>query len=87
MLFIIFITTVPKKDITFLERRLNSQIALYSGLKGCVAGEEIISVAPDGSVYPCAQLVGEIFNAGNLLNEDYESIWNRSNVIKKYIPC
>ncbi len=70
--------------LSFLERRLNPQTALYSGLRGCVAGERIISVAPDGSVYPCSQLVGDIFYAGNLLHEDFESIWNRSNVIKKY---
>ncbi|PHJ37716.1 hypothetical protein P378_14625 [Desulforamulus profundi] len=70
--------------LSFLERRLNPQTALYSGIRGCVAGDRIISVAPDGSVYPCSQLVGDIFKAGNLLNEDFECIWNRSNVVKKY---
>jgi radical SAM protein with 4Fe4S-binding SPASM domain len=70
--------------LSFLERRLNPQTALYLGIRGCVAGERIISIAPDGSVYPCSQLVGNIFNAGNLLNEDFESIWNQSSVIKKY---
>ncbi|MBA1334937.1 MAG: hypothetical protein HPY66_0558 [Firmicutes bacterium] len=63
---------------------MNPQTALYSGIRGCVAGERIISVAPDGSVYPCSQLVGNIFYAGNLLNEDFEAIWNRNNIVKKY---
>lgn len=70
--------------LSFMERRLNPQIASYSGIRGCVACERIISVAPDGSVYPCSQLVGEAFKAGNLLKEDFKYIWNRSNVIKKY---
>lgn len=70
--------------LSFLERRLNPQTALYAGIRGCVAGDRIISVAPDGSVYPCSQLVEDIFKAGNLLNEDFESIWNRNNVVKKY---
>ena len=60
--------------LSFLERRLEPQTALYSGIRGCVAGERIISVAPDGSVYPCSQLVGDNFKAGNLLDEDFESI-------------
>ncbi len=70
--------------LSFLERRLNPQTALYSGIRGCVAGERIISITPDGSVYPCSQLVRDIFKAGNLLNEDYKCIWYRSNVLKKY---
>jgi len=70
--------------LAFLERRLSPQTAIYSGIRGCVAGERIISVVPDGSVFPCSQLVGDVFNAGNLLDGDFESIWNRSNVIKKY---
>lgn len=70
--------------LSFLERRLNPQVALYSGIRGCVAFDRIISVAPDGSAYPCSQLVEDIFNAGNLLNEDFEAIWNSSNVARKY---
>jgi len=68
----------------FLERRLNPQIALCSGIKGCVAADRIISLAPDGSVFPCSQLTGTAFNAGNLLDENFESIWNGSSIIKKY---
>lgn len=34
--------------LSFLERRLDPQTALYSGIRGCVAFDRIISVAPDG---------------------------------------
>lgn len=69
---------------SFLERRLNPAIAITSGIRGCVAFDRIMAIAPDGSVYPCSQLVGNIFRAGNLLNEDFESIWNENQVVKKY---
>ncbi|NLB41718.1 MAG: radical SAM protein [Clostridiales bacterium] len=68
----------------FLERELSTQIAEYSGLKGCTAGGRIISLAPDGSVFPCSQLTGATFNAGNLLLEDFDTIWNTRSILKKY---
>lgn len=69
---------------SFLERRLNPQKALYSGIRGCVAFDRILSVLPDGSVYPCSQLVGHVFNAGNLLNESFNDIWHSSTTVRKY---
>ncbi|NLC44897.1 MAG: radical SAM protein [Clostridiales bacterium] len=68
----------------FLQRELSQQIAEDSGFKGCTAGERIISLAPDGSVFPCSQLTGASFNAGNLLIDDFDTIWNKSSILKKY---
>lgn len=70
--------------LSFLERRLNPQTALSSGIRGCVAFDRIMSIAPDGSVYPCSQLVGDKFKAGNLLDEDFASIWDQSKIAKRY---
>ncbi len=70
--------------LSFLERRLNPHTALRSGIRGCVAFDRILSIAPDGSVYPCSQLVGAAFNAGNLLNDDFETIWNESTAARRY---
>jgi radical SAM protein with 4Fe4S-binding SPASM domain len=69
---------------SFLERRLNPQTALLSGIKGCTAFDRIMAVAPDGSVYPCSQLVGRKFRAGNLLNEVFDSIWHENELAEKY---
>jgi radical SAM protein with 4Fe4S-binding SPASM domain len=71
-------------SFSFLGRKLNPQIAAYSGIKGCVAADRIMSLAPDGSVFPCSQLTGAAFNAGNLIDKDFESIWNGSEIIRKY---
>lgn len=70
--------------LTFLQRSLPSQEALYSGIRGCVAASRIASVAPDGSVFPCSQLVGDKFYAGNLLEDDLKNIWTESKVLKRY---
>ncbi len=69
--------------LSFIQRKVDSKLAKKNGYKGCNAGKSIISVSPDGSVFPCSQLVGESFCAGNLLNESFEEIYN-SEVLKKY---
>jgi len=69
---------------SFLERRLNPRIALFSGIRGCVAFDRIMAVAPNGSVYPCSQLVGDKFKAGDLLNEDFDFIWHQNELTARY---
>lgn len=55
-----------------------------AGMRGCVAGERIISVAPDGSVYPCSQLVGDGYLAGNLTEDSLGKIWHESDALHQY---
>ncbi|MDW7658371.1 MAG: radical SAM protein [Bacillota bacterium] len=69
--------------LAFLERRLNPQLAHESGIKGCTAADRILSVAPDGSVFPCSQLTGPDLKVGNLLQDDFTVIWN-SQLMKRY---
>jgi len=53
-------------------------------LSGCVAGERIAAVAPDGSVYPCSQLVGQAYKAGNLTRDSLKMIWRESEIFNRY---
>jgi radical SAM protein with 4Fe4S-binding SPASM domain len=69
---------------SFLMRDVSPTDAAYSGMKGCTAGDRIISVAPDGSVFPCSQLVGASFYAGNLARDPFETIWHESNMLDRY---
>lgn len=69
---------------SFIQRNLTEKDAIKHGFKGCVAADRILSVTPDGSVYPCSQLVHERFCGGNLLEENPEVIWNHSKKLKKY---
>ncbi len=68
---------------SFLERDIHPKIASFRGLQGCSAGSRIISIAPDGFVYPCSQLVNKDFKAGNLSTDEFIDIWN-SDVLNKY---
>ena len=44
------------------------------GSQSCAAADGLLSIAPDGQVLPCSSFEQGI---GNLLNEDFEEIWNR----------
>ena len=70
--------------LSFLERKLNPRTATFWGIKGCAAFDRIMAVAPDGSVYPCSQLVDQKFRAGNLLNEDFKSAWHENEMINRF---
>jgi radical SAM protein with 4Fe4S-binding SPASM domain len=70
--------------LAFLERNLPSQKAAHFGIRGCTAADRILSMAPDGSLFPCSQLVGDEFSAGNLLTDNFESIWTNSKILRKY---
>ncbi|MDR3602354.1 MAG: SPASM domain-containing protein [Desulfosporosinus sp.] len=70
--------------LAFLERKLPSQIAESKGIRGCTAGNRILSMAPNGAIFPCSQLVGQELSAGNLLEDDLQSVWINSEVLKRY---
>lgn len=70
--------------LSFLERKLLSQMAEANGIRGCTAANRILSIAPNGSIFPCSQLVGQALSAGNLLNDDLKSIWINSEILQRY---
>ena len=70
--------------LAFLERKLPSQTAVSNGIRGCTAADRILSIAPNGAIFPCSQLVGQDFSAGNLLEDDLKSVWMNSEVLKRY---
>jgi radical SAM protein with 4Fe4S-binding SPASM domain len=70
--------------LCFLERKLNTSAAKHAGIRGCVAFDRIMAITPDGSVYPCSQLIGDAFKAGNILNMDFDAIWHESRAAQQY---
>ena len=69
--------------LSFLLRRWPEQSAFAQGIKGCTAADRIMALAPDGSVYPCSQLVGTGLMAGNLSQDEFSVIWNHP-VLRRY---
>lgn len=83
-----FVNKFPNIDfridcgLSFLQRGIDPQKALISGLRGCVASNRILALAPDGSVFPCSQLIHPKFYAGNILTDEIEQIWKENKKIK-----
>jgi radical SAM protein with 4Fe4S-binding SPASM domain len=69
--------------LAFLERHLPSERARRSGLRGCVAASRIVAVGPDGSVYPCSQLIAPRFRAGSILETDPAELWTGARALKR----
>lgn len=69
--------------LAFLERRLPPDEARRAGLRGCVAGSRIVALGPDGSVYPCSQLVDRRFRVGHLLGDDPAAVWRESAALRR----
>lgn len=70
--------------LSFLQRDLKPASAAKAGIRGCVAGDRILALAPDGSMYPCSQLVNPNLRAGNILTDDPNELWARSDAISRY---
>ncbi len=65
----------------FLQRNLIPADAAAAGIRGCVAGDRILALTPDGNVFPCSQLVNSSTRAGNIITDDAEEIWVHSKVM------
>ena len=59
---------------------LEEQNKIHSA--GCPAGHTLISIAPNGDVYPCAALTNEKYKVGNMLIDDFEKMWNENEILK-----
>lgn len=70
--------------LSFVQRHLPVEVSAKLGIKGCVAADRILAVAPDASVYPCSQLVHPRCYAGNLLEYDPSELWNKSRNLRRY---
>ena len=62
--------------LSFLQRNLSPSEALAAGIRGCVAGNRVMAIDPNGNVYPCSQLMYPRFKAGNIFNDDFSSLWS-----------
>ncbi len=59
---------------------LEEQNKIHSA--GCPAGHSLISIAPNGDMFPCAALTNENYKIGNILKDDLEKVWNESQLLK-----
>jgi radical SAM protein with 4Fe4S-binding SPASM domain len=70
--------------LSFLQRHLKPDTASLAGIYGCAAAQRILAIAPDGSVFPCSQLVQPCFQAGNIRHDNPAVLWSQAKVLKTY---
>lgn len=70
--------------LSFLQRKVDPESARKAGVRGCVAADRILAIGPDGSIYPCSQLVAEDIKTGNILEDDLSELIKTSKRLKKY---
>jgi len=70
--------------LSFLQRKVDSESARKAGVRGCVVADRILAIGPDGSVYPCSQLIAEDTKAGNILEKDFHELVRSSKRLRKY---
>lgn len=67
--------------LSFLQRNISPDTAQALGIRGCVAGERILALAPDGNAYPCSQLIRSDLRAGNLPTDNPNDLWACSSAV------
>ena len=51
---------------------------------GCPVGYNLICVAPNGDIYPCAALLGKEFRLGNILVDDFRELWKNNELLRNF---
>ncbi|MBI4447778.1 radical SAM protein [Candidatus Woesearchaeota archaeon] len=50
---------------------------------GCPVGHRLITILPNGDIYPCAALLHKEFKLGNALKDSIKKIWNNNQQLKE----
>ena len=70
--------------LSFLQRNVSLERAEKEGVRGCVAADRILAIGPDGSIYPCSQLIAEDAKIGNILETDLNELIGNSRRLREY---
>ena len=71
-------SSVPSLCATLSEEE---ETALHSA--GCPVGHTLISIAPNGDIYPCAALTGGAHRLGNVFEDDFDELWCHHPLLKR----
>ena len=67
--------TVDCASISNLQYTLQDNELSTIPTAGCPIGHNLVCIAPNGDIYPCAALLSEEFKLGNILVDDFKQIW------------
>lgn len=75
--------TLDCGSVSNLQYTLKKQELGKVPVAGCPVGHTLLSISPNGDMYPCVALSGQEFNLGNVLTANLNEIWENSNVLKE----
>lgn len=74
--------TIDCSSVSNLCKTLTSEEQNKIHSAGCPAGHTLISIAPNGDMYPCAALTNDKYKIGNILTDNLEKVWNESKILR-----
>lgn len=75
--------TIDCSSVNNLCKTLTKEEQEHIHSAGCPAGHTLISIAPNGDIYPCAALTNEKYKVGNILDENLNELWINSPILKR----
>ncbi len=74
--------TVDCGSVSNLQYTLREDELSKVPVAGCPAGHTLLSISPDGEIYPCVALASKEFRLGNALDDDLPELWSRNETLR-----
>lgn len=75
--------TLDCGSVSNLEYTLKNEEIKKVPVAGCPAGHTLLSISPNGDIFPCVALGSEKFFVGNALEDDISEIWNKNSTLRE----
>lgn len=74
--------TIDCASISNLQFALRDNELTTIPTAGCPIGHNLICIAPNGDIYPCAALMDEKFRLGNILTDNFKELWKNHQLLR-----
>lgn len=74
--------TIDCASISNLQYTLKDSELKSIPTAGCPVGHNLVCIAPNGDVYPCAALMLDKFKLGNILVDNFKELWKNNETLK-----
>ena len=74
--------TIDCASISNLQYTLKDDELRSIPTAGCPVGHNLICIAPNGDIFPCAALMAEQFRLGNILTDNFSELWKNNWLLK-----
>ncbi|MFH1211199.1 MAG: radical SAM protein [archaeon] len=76
--------TIDCASISNLQHTLKDEEMKTIPTAGCPIGHNLMCIAPNGDIYPCAALMEKQFKLGNILTDDFKKIWKENQTLRNF---